>query len=178
MQLERLIQFSASDRTIILQSYDLSIHIGTSAFTALVFFREKNRRISIENFEALSNANRDSESSAPAFRDVSFYAYAMERINVTRANPRYTGATEKNDISRGISVFKCLEGDPRSVFNNPRDVIPRRAASRAYGGTGGGVSGGFHAAGGRRGWRGWREVRRAASEKRVSRPVTDGPRQT
>lgn len=98
----------------------------------------------------------------------------MERINVTRANPRYTRAAEKNDISRGISVFKCLEGDVRSVFNNPRDVIPRRAASRAYGGTEGCVSGGFHAASGRRrrrrGWRGWREVRRAASEKRVSRP--------
>lgn len=100
----------------------------------------------------------------------------MERINVTRANPRYTHATEKNGYFARYFSIQVSRGGSAVRYSTIRamqfPVGLHRVHTAAY--TEGGVSGGFHAAGGRAA----RVGASAASEKRVSRPVTDGPRQT
>lgn len=98
-----------------------------------------------------------------------------ELAYLPRANPRYT--EKKTNISCGISSTRvCLEGKIRVRYSTIRAVqFPVELHRVHTAGIEGCASGDSTQPVDGEGGAKWR---RAASEKRVSHPVTDGPRQT
>lgn len=137
-----------SDRAITPPSYAIYQYITELQRPLLshVSLRREENRFQFENFTALSNADRDSESSVPALRQVSFYAFAMGRISIRVPIPGTRTRKKKKQyfaryfsiqVSRGRSAF----GIQRSArCNSPSDCI---ACIRRHRGT---CIRGFHAA--------------------------------